>query len=1480
MTGAFGSAGRRSLALVLALALLGSVFFGTMPVFATGGSVAKIGEKAYNTLDEAIDAAADGAVIELLADATTAGMNLNKALTIQAAENLDETPKVTFTEKGIALWGKALKFQNCDVKMIGVGATPYGEWNWMTICASENASLTLDNVRMNMDATGASNSPHAIYFCKNNVLNVENGSELTIKNYPQDALEWDGGNGGYNVNISDSIFISDHNRSGFTGTFIATFTNSKVDVINSTGNGSNGSHFIIDCSNVNFSNNGSHGLSAGTLTIRNRSVVTGNGNGMYGITYTGNMEVDGTSSLEVIQNALEKSGGGMRANNAGKTSKVAAGAIVKICDNGHNGLENYGNFTFENGAELTISGNNERTTNGGGIFNGSSGTLILPENAVVINNHAAQTGGGICNGGSVTIPESVQLYNNHSDKAGDDIYNRNGASITFGEVGSGWVLDDCSHVIDGWYDDSENTRWKAHATGDIDDNYIEEFAKFTDGIAEVNELKALKAAHGLILPAWDISKSKTATNLDENLESDVTLALPAAEYRQTMDVVFVIDDTHAGSGIFAKSVSNLLDELASKKNLDISVGVVAFDAVSRDWLSATSGGTRSGLVSIQEEGALEALKKAVETKLSYDSNGYRKKVGGTNTEWPVEMASQMLQNGSGEDKYLIMFSDLYGYIYRGDLTIDGVTYHDVPLSKRLGSWNQGSLSMGTKYSTFAAAYAHRNDAENQTPDGFFRDSSWESYWSIYYKDLDSAPENTIAGFYQVGSQSYSGFEKSLCLTYDRLTSAAQNARVILVNNSFPNGDATNAQNMIKEMLDALESGNSGVTAYRYTTGSADEALSGDAAGNIFDGILEQLIQLVDDGSYVADEIGSGMFDGTAYDFAFVSDASRLSLTVGGESLKATALSGQDLSGASAAWQFGDEEKPNQFTLYYYENGITYEGNSYGECLIWEIHVPVTKDAPVQLTYSVRLTDPQTDPKKYGEYDADGSEGYPGLYTNNSATLYPKNSYEESGQPEAFGKPTVSYKAGVSVIVPADVTIYVGGRSYDGVIEGENGIVTDDASGFPVPGFTVSAPSGVDAAAFDPTKAVLKYQNGSDVRTWNIIPYDGDESSPKPDHGIYRFEPTEGSNTPVRMQFTTADGTLVTEDKFDIDLNLDRDLKMEVYGEGIEAGYVYLEYEGEKYLIEAGAGTLKVRSTTGQEEYGDVKTEGEGTVSRGDSGVVVPEDTTYSINGTAVQVADPSGVKLLFDDIIDDYIDSGEPTNTQLLKDKTDEVLTEAIQSDAVALTGSGTRHYELKYLDLVDTNNGNVWVAASGDITVCWPLPAGTSSSTRFALLHFPGLHREMGTDDVADGIEDCDVEVKDITVTGTHITFAVSPSGFSPFVLVWETSGGSSSHDPDPTPGTPLEPVTSTPDSSEPSAPGSSSTPSDPGVSSRPAVSDGASEPSDSVSSGSVTDPDVPKTGDDSSLVLWVTLAGAALIGLTGMILIVRRKENEDLSD
>ena len=51
---------------------------------------------------------------------------------------------------------------------------------------------------------------------------------------------------------------------------------------------------------------------------------------------------------------------------------------------------------------------------------------------------------------------------------------------------------------------------------------------------------------------WDVSKSKTATQLDKDFISDVTLSLPAAEEQLVSDVVLVLD----------KSTSAALEEQA------------------------------------------------------------------------------------------------------------------------------------------------------------------------------------------------------------------------------------------------------------------------------------------------------------------------------------------------------------------------------------------------------------------------------------------------------------------------------------------------------------------------------------------------------------------------------------------------------------------------------------------------------------------------------------------------------------------------------------------------------------------------------------------------------------------------------------------------------------------------------------------------------------------------------------------------------
>lgn len=404
----------------------------------------------------------------------------------------------------------------------------------------------------------------------------------------------------------------------------------------------------------------------------------------------------------------------------------------------------------------------------------------------------------------------------------------------------------------------------------------------------------------------------------------------------------------------------------------------------------------------------------------------------------------------------------------------------------------------------------------------------------------------------------------------------------------------------------------------------------------------------------------------------------------------------------------------------------------------------------------------TDTRRDGDYYMVEIFGY---YVEKKGTpqLYYKSSHNFIGASDtatdarSYVMNVIATDAVTVAIVPADITVYVGGNGYEGAVDGSGALLGED-NGFPVPGFTISA-EGLDN--FDPTKAVLTYENDNVLRSWHIVPYDGEIGDGMTSHGIYRFEPYEGSNTAVRMQFEKTvngigTGEIATDVNFVIEDNLGQDLLMAVYGESIEMGYVKLVYDGVEYAITTDNGTLKVRSTTGDEDYGSV-VEWERYVPRGESGVVAPEGTTYYINDSTVKVSDDAGVMLLFDDIIEQ--NSASVSNTQLLINRADSELGGA----------SATRRYEAKYLDLVDTNNGNAWVAADENITVYWPLPAGTGRNTSFTLLHFEGLHREMGVDVIESGINSCDVTPVTVENTGTHVKFTVSRAGFSPFILVWD---------------------------------------------------------------------------------------------------------------
>ena len=459
--------------------------------------------KSYDSIDQAIQDATDGATVQVIKDTTTQGINLSKNLTIEgvasttkkqdAEGNVVETtkkPQLTFENTGIALWSKSLTFKNMQVVLNNIGSTPYtAEWNWSTVCASKDSTLTLDNTDMTMDGTGTASNVHAIYFCKNDKLNVRNGSNLTIQNYNQDALEWDGGDGGYNVNITDgSTYTSDHNRSGFTGTFHVTVDDSTVKVLNSTGNGSNGSHFDIkNGSDVEFSNNGSHGLSAGNLNIED-STVTANNNGYNGIIFTGKGTIK--DSTVTITGTKGKSywNAGMRLFKSNATMDIV-NSTVTIKDNEVSGIfcDSGSKLTIDDSSNVTVTGNNAAQEN------------------CSTKKDLAQSGGGLVvrDGAEAKLGAKTTINNNHATVAGDDIFVEEGGKLTFSvtNAGTGDTLNDCGDKIDGWYTDANGQRWNFHGEEPFFQNLLDSGAELTqneDGTYTITAGEgglALKAAH-------------------------------------------------------------------------------------------------------------------------------------------------------------------------------------------------------------------------------------------------------------------------------------------------------------------------------------------------------------------------------------------------------------------------------------------------------------------------------------------------------------------------------------------------------------------------------------------------------------------------------------------------------------------------------------------------------------------------------------------------------------------------------------------------------------------------------------------------------------------------------------------------------------------------------------------------------------------------------------------------------------------------
>ena len=384
-----------------------------------------------------------------------------------------------------------------------------------------------------------------------------------------------------NIEGGATVIVDDNSQLGFANSFDARTTiksGANVSVNNNL-------HGIY-----NYAGGGDLAWATGFFLIEGGAHVTANNNKQFGIYNSGDSKTP-TNDHFTIQGDAVISADGNGAHgiyNDGGIFTVETGATVSACNNSYYGIfNNKGTFTVENGVDLQVEYNQES-----GVVNVENSKLTLLSGRVRYNTtkNFYGYGGGLRNYGEATLSDDVQLYNNHARLAGDDIENGAYATITFGATGSDWALDgypDCYHPIDGWYDDSVNDRWNAHAEHETDLHMV-----LVEPVTSYTGPLSLKAAHG---PTGTliVHKQTTGEQLVDDCDAEFTFVLTLDD--ETIDTVN--DERYGVRFENGKATFTLKDgESKTIENLPVRMGYTITEQSKGGWLLARVDGDAEGKV--------------------------------------------------------------------------------------------------------------------------------------------------------------------------------------------------------------------------------------------------------------------------------------------------------------------------------------------------------------------------------------------------------------------------------------------------------------------------------------------------------------------------------------------------------------------------------------------------------------------------------------------------------------------------------------------------------------------------------------------------------------------------------------------------------------------------------------------------------------------------------------------------------------------
>ena len=702
------------------------------------------------------------------------------------------------------------------------------------------------------------------------------------------------------------------------------------------------------------------GMYVGTtsnLTLRNSKLLNNNGASQGGaiVAYSaGTIELDDVS---ISENKAQSGAGIFALCTAVCNTDIRllnGTAIDTNTATGYGGgiyadaLANTLSVTAENSS---VSGNT--AAGGAGIFTYKTGSAVinvdLQSGAVMHDNAATGMGGAIYayNDANINIVKNSAVYNNTAKTAGDDLL-FNGSTFTLPNA------KDMSGDRILSSNKAEITGWyhdgwfKWNAAAQDGKGGYEEIGRWTVETAD-EYVPVENDSHAVSLKA---ATKKSSSGGTDPIEWNVSRSKTATALDTSTWTSNVTLSLPSAEEALASDVVFVLDKSTSA---DLEGQALDMLTALKDQVASTKAKVKVGVVIFNKQANKTAPLTDLATGYETIENAIKQEIrSGTNTHAGLLAGKQMLDEDNevaANRKYLIFVSDGITYMYNAEPT--------------------------------ATAWSFKAD--------FWKHWAGPDNWKSKY-DNNNPPADWSAWMTKIGAQVEAqgtkyeypyGGEATNCTPED--------------NDTYKNYANSIDKALYLTYQVYQEAQEAGYNCYavaneverNYLWGPAFMRYLANGETVNFNKIQNDILYAVSAGSTVEDQMGD------AFDFV----PGSLKLTVGGTELKSKANGNMTY--------FGDDvenlsENNCRFKVLYAPDT---------DAFVWTINENVSNFAPVQLTYTVKLTKPETAPGTYGTEDLKGEKNVPAdkaLFTNKRAVLNAINSAGAQLKPLDFPKPSVSY----------------------------------------------------------------------------------------------------------------------------------------------------------------------------------------------------------------------------------------------------------------------------------------------------------------------------------------------------------------------------------------------------------------------------------------------------------------------------------------